>query len=380
MKFYLNYNRFLTILAARKSLMSRSSFGVINTSIDVTADEETQAVTFRFTDLDNTVTMEFDTPNDVCVLESGRRIIDFKDVVKTAQKCRPKEGEGHYVLFASEEDGETITSSLGGRWVPKLYDVTEYPDLPIPTPNEGTFVRLRSYELTVTAVCTSKDETRMEFTGVLIDETGGICATDGHRLFHWDGWRRERGTEGWHAIMRRSTIDLIGKLYDRNDTLTVALVGGGRLLVTSEQQPNVTIVACTVAGDFPDFTKVVPTTHDNRRRIVNPGELVKRLRLEAKAIAKTGATLVRPDGEVIKAMPTVGEKQSIGRLFEPAERTGKETQIAMNINYLADAIQQIADATGADVLTWEWMDEDMPMVLRAENTITPTAIVMPMQW
>lgn len=380
MKFYLNYNAFLTILAARKSLTSRSSFDVINTSIDVTAYEETQAVVFRFTNLDNAVTIEYDTQNDVCVLEGGRRIIDFKDVIKTAQKCRPKEGEGHYVLFASEEDGETITSSLGGRWAPKLYDVTEYPDLPIPEPNDGTFVRMRPYELTVTALCTSKDETRKEFTGVYIDETGGLCATDGHRLFHWDGCRRERGTEGWHAIMRRNTIDLIGKVYDRNDNLTVALVGGGLLLVTSEQRPNVTIVAHTIEGDFPDFTKVVPSTLDNRRRVVNPGELLKRLRLEAKVVAKTGTMLVRPDGEVIKAMPTVGEKQSIGRLFEPAERTGKETQIAMNINYLADAIQQLVDATGADTLVWEWVDEDMPMVLRAEDTTTPTAVVMPMQW
>lgn len=376
MKFYLNYNAFLAVIKARKSITSRSSFAVINTSIDVTADEETQAATFRFTDLDNTMTLEYDTPNNVCVLEGGRAIVEFKDILKTAQKCKWKDGEENYVLF---DDG-SLSSSLGGRWKPKVYDVTEYPDLPVPTPNDGEFVRLQARELTTVAVCTSKDETRKEFMGVLIDETGGLCATDGHRLFHWDGGRRERGRLEWRAIMHRSTIDLIGKVYDNDDTLTVARVGGGRFVISSEQQPHITLVALAINGDFPDFSKVVPRTFDNRRRINNPGELVKRLRLEAKVIAKTGTMLVRPDGEVIKALPDNGGRQSIGRLFEPAEPTGKETQIALNINYIADAIQQLVDATGADTLVWEWVDEDMPAVMRAENTSTPTAVVMPMQW
>ena len=375
MKFYLNYNAFLTVVKARKSLTCRSSFGVINTSIDVTADEETQTATFRFTDLDNTMTLTFDTPNDVCVLEGGRRIVEFKDVVKTAQKCKWKDGEEQYVLF----EDDSLTSSLGGCWKPKVYDVTEYPDLPIPTPNDGEFVRLHTLELTVTSVCVSKDETRKEFLGVLIDETGGLCATDGHRLFHWDGARREHGRLEWRAIMRRSTIDLIGKVYDKTDTLTVARVGGGRFVITSEQRPNVTLVALPINSDFPDFTKVVPDKFDNRRRITNPTELLKRLRLEAKVISKTGTMCVRPDGETMKALPDNGGRQSIGRLFETAEGT-EPTPIAVNINYLADAIQQLVDATGTDMVIWEWVDEDMPTVLRAENTSTPTAVVMPMQW
>lgn len=375
MKFYLNYNAFLTVIKARKSLTTRSSFGVINTSIDVNADEETQTVTLRFTDLDNTMTLAFDTPTDVCVLEGGRAIVEFKDICKTAQKCKWEDGQENYVLF---DDG-SLTSSLGGRWKPKVYDVTEYPELPIPTPNDGEFVRVRPCELTTTAVCTSKDETRKEFMGVLIDETGGLCATDGHRLFHWDGGRRERGRLEWSAIMRRSTIDMIGKVYDKTDTLTVARVGGGRSVITSEQQPNVTLVALHINGQFPDFTKVVPNKLDNHRRITNPTELLKRLRLEAKVVSKTGSMCVKPDGEVIKSLPNDGGKQSLGRIFEPAEGT-EVTQIAVNIHYLADAIQQLLDATGTDVVVWEWVDEDMPSVLRAENTSTPTAVVMPIQW
>lgn len=375
MKFYLNYNAFLTVVKARKSLTTRSSSGVINSSVDVTADEETQTATFRFTDLDNTMTLAFDTPSDVCVLEGGRTIVEFKDICKTAQKCKWKDGQENYVLF---DDG-SLTSSLGGRWKPKVYDVSEYPDLPIPTPNDGEFVRLQPRELTTAAVCVSYDESRKEFMGVLIDETGGLCATDGHRLFHWDGLRRERGRLEWSAIMRRSTIDLIGKVYDKNDTLTVARVGGGRFVITSEQQPHVTLVALAIKGDFPDFTKVVPKTLDNRRRITNPTELLKRLRLEAKVVSKTGAMCMMPDGEAIKVLPDNGGKQSLGKLFEAAERAGA-SYIAVNIHYLADAIQQLLDATGTDVLIWEWTDEDIPAVLRAENTSTPTAVVMPMQW
>ena len=375
MKFYLNYNAFLTVIKARKSLTTRSSFGVINTSIDVTADEETQTATFRFTDLDNTMTLAYDTPTDICVLEGGRAIVEFKDIVKTAQKCKWKDGQDNFVLF----DDDSLTSSLGGRWKPKLYDASEYPDLPVPTPNDGEFVRVQTRDLTTTAVCTSYDETRKDFMGVLIDETGGLCATDGHRLFHWDGLRRERGRLEWRAIMRRSTIDLIGKVYDKGDTLTVARVGGGRFVITSEQQPHVTLVALPINGDFPDFTKVVPNKLDNHRRITNPTELLKRLRLEAKVVSKTGTMCVKPDGEVIKVLPDNGGRQSIGKLFEAAEGT-HTTQIAVNIHYLADAIQQLLDATEADTLVWEWVDEDMPTVLRAENTSTPTAVVMPMQW
>lgn len=377
MKFYLNYNCFLEVLTARKSLTTRSSFNVLNGNIDVVATEEDNCVSFKFTDLDNTVVLTYDMPKFALVLEGGRALVQFKDIVKTAQKCKWKDGEANYALF----DGGCLTTSLGGRWQPKLGDITEFPDLdPAPDKKRGAYTIVRTKDLVTAAVCASKDEVRKDFTGVLVDETGGLCATDGHRLFHWDGARRECGDVAWSGIISRATIALLDKLYGANNILTIEPTDDGRkVVISTDSNRPVRVIAQLVNGQFPDFTKVVPNTLDNRRRIVNPGELVKRLRLEAKAIAKTGAMLVRPDGEVIKVLPDNGGRLSIGTLFEPAERT-EASCVAVNINYLADAIQQLIDATGADTLVWEWVDEDMPTVLRAENTSTPTAVVMPMQW
>ena len=377
MKFYLNYNCFLEVLTARKSLTTRTSFKVLDGNIDVVATEEDNCVSFKFTDLDNTVVLTYDMPKFALVLEGGRALIQFKDIVKTAQKCKWKDGEQHYALF----DGGYLTTSLGGRWQPKLGDITEFPDLdPAPDKKRGAYTIVRTKDLVTAAVCASKDETRKDFTGVLVDETGGLCATDGHRLFHWEGSRRERGDVAWSGIISRATIALLGKLYDSNDMLNIEPTDDGtKVVISTDSNRPVRVIAQLVKGQFPDFTKVIPNKLDNRRRIVNPGELLKRLRLEAKVVNKTGTMLVRPDGEVIKALPD-GGKQSIGRLFEPAEGT-TPTQIAVNVNYLTDAIQQLMDAgEGADTLIWEWADEDMPTVLRAKNTSTPTAVVMPMQW
>lgn len=374
MKFYLNYNAFLEVLTARKSLTTRTSFKVLDGNIDVIATEEDNCVTFKFTDLDNTVVLTYDMPKFALVLEGGRALIQFKDIVKTAQKCKWKDGEAHYALF---DDG-TVTTSLGGRWQPKIGDITEFPDLDTaPDKKRGAYTLIRTKDLVTAAVCASRDEVRKDFTGVLVDETGGLCATDGHRLFHWDGARRECGDTPWHGIVSRTTIALLDKLYGANDLLNIEPTDDGKkVVISTDSNRPVRVIAQLVNGQFPDFTKVVPTKLDNRRRIANPGELVKRLRLEAKAIAKTGTMCVMPDGEVIKVLPDGGGRLSIGRLFEPAEGT----QIAVNINYIADAIQQLMDATGTDVVIWEWVDEDMPTVLRAENTSTPTAVVMPMQW
>lgn len=378
MKFYLNYNAFLTIVAARKALMTRTSFEILNGNIDVIAMEDDNAVTFKFTDLDNTVVLTYDGRGDVLVLEGGRALIQFKDIVKTAQKCKWKDGEANYVLF----DGNTVTTSLGGRWQPKIGDLSEFPDLNVaPDRKRGAYTVVRTKDLVTAAVCASKDEVRKDFTGVLVDETGGLCATDGHRLFHWDGARRKRGDVAWRGIISRATIALLGKLYDSNDLLTIEPTDDGtKVVISTDNNRAVRVIACLVKGEFPDFTKVVPTRLDNNRRIVNPGELLKRLRLEAKVVSKNGTMCVRQDGEAIKLLPD-GGRQSLGRLFEPATPTGNETDIAVNINYLADAIQQLMDAgEGNDSLIWEWVDEDMPTVLRAENTSTPTAVVMPMQW
>lgn len=376
MKFYLNYNAFLEVLTARKSLTTRTSFKVLDGNIDVVATEEDNCVSFKFTDLDNTVVLTYDMPKFALVLEGGRALIQFKDIVKTAQKCKWKDGEAHYALFDSEDGA--LTTSLGGRWQPKLGDITEFPDLDTaPDKKRGAYTLIRTKDLVTTAVCASRDEVRKDFTGVLVDETGGLCATDGHRLFHWDGSRRECGDTQWRGIIARNTIALLDKLYGANDLLTIEPTDdGSKVVISTDSNRPVRVIAQLVNGQFPDFTKVVPTKLDNRRRITNPTDLLKRLRLEAKAIAKTGTMLVKPDGEVIKALPESGGRLSIGKLFEPAEGT----QIAVNINYLADAIQQLVDATEADTLVWEWVDEDMPTVLRAENTSTPTAVVMPMQW
>lgn len=377
MKFYLNYNAFLEVLTARKSLTTRSSFAVLNGNIDVVATEEDNCVSFKFTDLDNTVVLTYDMPKFALVLEGGRALVQFKDIVKTAQKCKWKDGEANYALF----DGGRLTTSLGGCWKPKLGDITEFPDLdPAPDKKRGAYTLIRTKDLVTTAVCASKDESRKDFTGVLVDETGGLCATDGHRLFHWEGSRRECGDVAWSGIISRATIALLDKLYGANDILTIEPTDDGRkVVISTDSNRPVRVIAQLVNGQFPDFTKVVPKTLDNRRHIVNPGELVKRLRLEAKVVAKTGTMCVTPDGEAIKVLPDNGGRQSLGRLFEPAEQAGA-SYLAVNINYLADAIQQLIDATGADTLVWEWVDEDMPTVLRAENTTSPTAVVMPMQW
>lgn len=377
MKFYLNYNAFLTVLAARKSLtVGRTSFGVLKGNIDVVATEEDNCVSFKFTDLDNVVSLTYDMPKFALVLEGGRALVQFQDIVKTAQKCKWKDGEAHYALF----DGGTVTTSLGGQWQPKIGDLSEYPDLDIaPDRKRGAYTVIRAKDLVTAAICASEDKTRQEFAGVLVDETGGLCATDGHRLFHWEGYRRERGDIAWSGIISRTTIALLGKLYEPDDLLNIEPTDDGtRVVISTDSNRPVRVIARLVNGQFPDFTKVVPTKLDNRRRITNPGELLKRLRLEAKVVSKTGAMLVRPDGEVIKSLPD-GGRQSLGRLFEAAEGTDP-TQIALSVHYLADAIQQLLDATGADTLVWEWVDEDMPTVLRAENTTSPTAVVMPMQW
>lgn len=379
MKFYLNYNCFLEVLAARKSLSTRSSFGVLNGNIDVVATEEDNCVSFKFTDLDNTVVLTYDMPKFALVLEGGRSLIQFKDIVKTAQKCKWKDGETHYALF---DDG-TLTTSLGGRWQPKIGDIAEFPDIDTaPDKKRGAYTVIRTKDLVTAAVCASKDEVRKDFTGVLVDETGGLCATDGHRLFHWDGARRECGDTPWSGIISRNTIALLDKLYGADDLLSIEPTDDGtKIIISTDSNRPVRVIACLVKGQFPDFTKVVPTTLDNHRRIVNPTELLKRLRLEAKVVSKSGTMCVRPDGEVIKALQDNGGRVSIGTLFEPAEGTNP-TQIAVNIHYLADAIQQLVDASGRQepTLIWEWVDEDMPTVLRAENTSTPTAVVMPMQW
>lgn len=377
MKFYLNYNAFLEVLTARKSLTTRTSFKVLDGNIDVVATEEDNCVSFKFTDLDNTVVLAYDMPKLALVLEGGRALIQFKDIVKTAQKCKWKDGEAHYALF---DDG-ALTTSLGGRWQPKIGDITEFPDLDTaPDKKRGAYTVIRTKDLVTAAVCASRDEVRKDFTGVLVDETGGLCATDGHRLFHWDGSRRECGDTPWRGIIARNTIALLDKIYGANDLLSIEPTDdGSKVVISTDSNRPVRVIAQLVNGVFPDFTKVVPTKLDNHRRIANPTELLKRLRLEAKAIAKTGTMLVRPDGEVIKVLPDNAGRLSIGKLFEPAEGT-EVTQIAVNINYIADAIQQLLDATGTDVVVWEWVDEDMPTVLRAENTSTPTAVVMPMQW
>ena len=374
MKFYLNYNCFLEVIMARKAMTTRTNFEILNGNIDVVATEGDNAVQFRFTDLDDTVILTYNEPRYALVLESGRAIVCFKDILKTAQKCKWKDGIQNYALF----DDRDITTSLGGRWQPKLYDILEYPEINTdPQLERSACTLIRAKDLAVTAVCASKDETRKEFTGVLVDETGGLCATDGHRLFHWDGSRRECGKTPWHGIISRGTIAMLGKLYESSDILNIEPTDdGAKVVISTDSNPSVRVIAKLVNGQFPDLTKVVPNKLDNSRRIDNPTELVKRLRLEAKVVSKSGTMCVKADGETIKTLPS-GGKLPIGKLFEPAEGTG---DIAVNINYIADAIQQLVDATGADTLVWEWTDADSPTVLRAEDTSTPTAVVMPMQW
>ena len=186
---------------------------------------------------------------------------------------------------------------------------------------------------------------RYYLNGVLFSvekDTLRVVATDGHRLSF-----ASRSLEGDHgsveAILPRKTVlELIKLLGDADDPVSLA-IGSNQVRFSFG---GIEIVSKIVEGKFPDYQKVIPTTHKNR------------VSLDRSALVQSLNRAAILSNEKIRGVRLVFTKDALSIICtnneqEEAEEglaleyDGDPLDIGFNISYLLDVLNHVDSPTVA---------------------------------
>ncbi len=214
---------------------------------------------------------------------------------------------------------------------------------------------------------------RYYLNGVLFSvekNTLRVVATDGHRL-SFAAETLDREHDGIEAILPRKTVlELIKLLGDGEDPVTLA-IGSNQVRFTFGA---IEIVSKIVEGKFPDYLKVIPTTHRNKvvldratlaqslnRAAILSNEKIRGVRL---VFTKNALSIICTNNEQEEAE----EGLSI-------EYDGDPIDIGFNISYLLDVLNHV----DADTVTVTMGDSNSSALVEIPGNDDFKYVVMPMR-
>ncbi|HLV61338.1 MAG TPA: DNA polymerase III subunit beta, partial [Fredinandcohnia sp.] len=255
-------------------------------------------------------------------------------------------------------------------------DPEDYPRLPISdVPFVAIQPKLLLEMLELTSIAVSTDETRLNLNGVFFQPVEGglrLVATDGHRLSMAERKMEGRFDVGRGVILPRKGVAELRKLLGEGEAESAELGLGERICVF--RRPGLTFVMQLVAGQFPEYEKVIPERHPNPLVLRRVGFLdtLKRVSLLSQDQMHT-VKLEVGDG----VLKVTSQSPELGEAYEeiPVETRLEPLRVGFNARYLIDVL----GVMDAEEVRFELSDELSPGVIRPLEDDSYTAVVMPVR-
>ena len=220
----------------------------------------------------------------------------------------------------------------------------------------------------------STDETRAILTGVLMTFDGSILklvATDTHRLAVRTSPVVSGEGEATAIVPARAMNEML-RLANGQESVSISLASGQARFEVA----GTTMVTRLIEGQFPNYERVIPTTHD-RKLTLETQEFARAVK-RAAIVARDNANRVVLETEGAQLVISA-ESGTVGSAHEEVEvaREGDDIQIAFNAKYMSDVLN-VMDTEG---VVLELTEPLRPGILRpiGDNADDYLCVLMPMQ-
>lgn len=367
MKFSVDRDSFAKLLKKIDSVCAKNgSFAILANCLIEAYDGQ-----ITITGTDHTFTLRvFSEAN---ISEEGKVVVSAKVLSDTIQGL----SAGTEVrLFSNGSQLQIECGNFKSRML--LADDKEYPQIPNYEASDHVTIGGQALKTLIDKISfsISKDETRPDFTGAFmtISQNGVVqlVSTDGHRLSRIEAevtlaGSLPTGFEKGIIIIGKSLAEMSKLLTD--ETVRMDFIKDKFVL----QSDSFRIYSNIIAGQFPDFSKVIPMNPPHKA-VIRREDLMSLIRRAMTYTAKTSVVRIdlMPGKLAISSYNQNGEEMSD---FVDCEYEGSGVASGFNYNY----ISQILSAIGCDVVSLEIVDPDSPAVLRDVTTNKLDYIIMPMQ-
>ncbi len=314
---------------------------------------------------------------DASVTEDGKITVSAKKLYEIIKELPEEE------IYFSTRENDWIDLQCGkARFNIVGLSSEEFPYLP--KIDDKGYVKLNSgtlnkmVEKTVYAIC--QDETKYNLNGIFFktsEQDGAVSlklvATDGHRLslsesdFSGDSGRDlssgvifpKKGIYEIKKITEDGTGDILLSFVDNNSVI---------------RKGDTILIMRLVDGEFPDYTRVVPSNNNNIAIISRSDFLHSLRRMSILSSDKfKGVRLELQNG----SMEISANNPELGEAHENMEvqYTGDTTAIRFNARYLIDVLSVIEE----EEIELHLKDELSPAILKPLNAKDFLSVIMPMR-
>ncbi len=201
--------------------------------------------------------------------------------------------------------------------------------------------------LTIFAV--SVDEARAILTGVLMSFEGNrltCVATDTHRLAVKSA-QVTSGEGAQNAIVPARAMNELLRLLQDSETEVQVTLSENQICFAFPGDDNLQLISRLIEGQFPNYARVIPASHD--KKITIPVEPLLRAARRAAIVARDNShrIVIRTESE---RLVMTAESRTVGNAHEEIEviSEGESIAIAFNSKYLLDVLS-VLDCEGLDL-------------------------------
>ncbi len=275
--------------------------------------------------------------------------------------------ENNNIKIYSKDKG--INSVINIHGIPRI----DFPEIRKPVEEKYFEFPQKDFKNMIkrTLYAVSHEETRYYLNGTYLEKEGEyikMVSTDSRRLAYIHK----------NYPINEPDFGLIIPIKILNQLLKVLGDQGNLKIAIGEKQiffeiGDMYFVSNLLDGNFPDYKKVIPETHDIRLNLNTQEVLSIVERVSPMSDFRQQIVLKLASGEltVYAINPDLGKVEDKIQI----EYDGPEIQIGFNFRYLADALREIE----TDNFVFDIISPNNPTVIRGENDEDYVAITMPMK-
>jgi DNA polymerase III subunit beta len=243
-------------------------------------------------------------------------------------------------LRAAEQDVELISGPA--KFHLRTLRSEDFPSLP--SPDEGTRVRLPVQAFVDTALqvsrSASKDETRPVLTGVLISAGGQeltMVATDSYRLSIKHTSLEAPLDGGIEANVPARALQELGRISQSVEETELTISLGQNQVVF--EIGDIVLSSRLIDGQFPNYRQLLPESveHELRLSSTEMTDVVRRISLLAQKNAPLRLSFREGELTVSAQTPDVGEASEM----LPVPFSGEPVEIGFNPEFLRDGLESV---------------------------------------
>jgi len=361
------------IATAARAVSNRSTLPILSHILLVAEDEH---LTVSATDLEIGVRVEL----QVEVEDAGRTTLPSRllSEVVGAQSSGPP-----LQLATDENDHATFRC---GKSVMEVHGLPAEEFPPLPAVAGGTRLEVpqaalkRMIQQCILAV--SNDETRARLTGMLVKIGEGkirLVATDTHRLATASSDLPEPADDISVIVPARAMREVERQLSDDAEATLAVQVTDSQIQFGFDH--GVTIVSRLIEGEFPNYRKVIPASHEwvINGPVAALRECVRRCAIVSREDNRKLILRATPSGELqLSAQSSkVGsaEEEVEGLSVQAGSGVTEALEIAFNADYLLDILTDL----DSDELRMELTAPNQPAAVRPVADEDYVYVLMPMQ-